>query len=105
MIFEALWESSKKGELILMDGGYCRYHLRRDGQITILEIISQRKGAGTEMLEKLKSLKEKGATSIFAKCPDNLVSNGWYLHKGFRLEGEEKTKNGRKMIKWRLPIE
>jgi len=104
MIFEALWESAKKNELILVDGGYCRYHLRRDGQITILEIISTRKGAGTEMLLKLKSLKKQGATSIFAKCPENLVANGWYSRKGFRLEGEEKLKSGRKVILWRMQI-
>jgi hypothetical protein len=104
MIFEALWDSVKKGELILIDGGYCRFHLRKDGQLTILEIISLRKGAGSEMLEMLKKFKDKGATSILAKCPEDLVANGWYLHKGFKLEGEERTKSGRGVILWRLNL-
>ena len=54
MIFETLHESAKRGELILVDGGFCHWHLRRDGQLTIREIISTRRGAGSEMLAILK---------------------------------------------------
>lgn len=39
MIFETLCESAKRDELILVDGGFCHWHLRRDGQLTIREII------------------------------------------------------------------
>jgi hypothetical protein len=100
MIFETLWESSKRGELILIDGGLCHWHLRRDNQVTIREIISQRPGAGSEMLDQLKEV--EGALSIFAKCPTDLAANEWYKRRGFELEGTEITKSGRKLNLWRL---
>ena len=105
MIFETLSDSAKRGELLLIRGGICHFHLRRDGQITIREIISTRPGAGGEMLEMLKQTAVKaGATSLFARCPDDLPANGWYAHEGFLLSGSEVAKSGRKLNKWRLPL-
>lgn len=102
MIFETLWESARRGELLLVDGGMCHWHLRRDGQITIREIISTRPGAGQEMLTLLRQFGETaGATSIFAKCPADLEANGWYRRRGFVDEGVEVTKTGRKLRLWR----
>jgi hypothetical protein len=100
MIFETLHESSKRGELILIDGGFCHWHLRRDGQLTIREIISQRLGAGAAMLEMLKH--NTGAKSLFAKCPAELPANDWYERRGFVLEGTETTRTGRQLKLWRL---
>lgn len=102
MIFEPLWESSKKGELLLINGGMCHFHLRKDKQLTIREIISQRKGAGTEMLKRLKLI--DGVEKIFAKCPSDLDSNGWYEHMGFELTGYEFSNRGRKINHWTLEI-
>ncbi len=102
MIFEILYESYRRGELLLIDGGICHWHLRRDGQLTIREIISTRPGAGKEMLEILKHT--PGSTSLFAKCPINLPANNWYEFRGFVYEGEENTKNGRKLNLWRLQL-
>jgi hypothetical protein len=102
MIFEPLYESYLKGELLLIEGGFCHWHLRKDGQLTIREIIATRKGAGTEMLNILKQA--TGAKSIFAKCPVNLVSNGWYSKMGFTLEGVEVTKSGNKLNLWRYSL-
>lgn len=99
MIFEAIYQSSQKGELILIHGGYCRFHLRRDGQLTILEILSLRPGAGREMLGLLKGRHPK---SIFAKCPSDLPANHWYRRRGFLLEKEEELPSGRKVNHWRL---
>lgn len=99
MIFETLYESMKRGELLLIDGGFCHWHLRRDGQLTIREIISIRPGAGSEMLGILK---RQPAQSIFAKCPADLDANSWYHKKGFVLEETETTKSGRKINHWRL---
>ena len=99
MIFETLYESSKRNELLLIDGGFCHWHLRRDGQLTIREIISTKPGAGSKMLDILKT---KDAHSIFAKCPEDLEANKWYQKKGFVLEGMEITKSGRKLKLWRL---
>lgn len=102
MIFETLYESAQRNELILIDGGFLHFHHRRDGQITIKEIISTRPGAGSEMLERLKRTPK--ATSIFAKCPAWLESNQWYARRGFVLEGTETTRTGRTLNLWRLQL-
>lgn len=102
MIFEALWGAVQREELLLLDGGFCHWHLRKDGQLTIREIISTRRGAGSEMLEKLKAV--ENATSIFAKCPATLDANGWYLNRGFVCEGMEKTRTGKELLLWRLQL-
>ena len=100
MIFETLYDSAKRGELLLINGGMCHWHLRRDGQLTIQEIISTRPGAGIEMLGRL--LVVPGALSIFAKCPADLPANTWYARRGFELEGVETSKSGRRINLWRL---
>lgn len=99
MIFETLHESAQRGELLLVDGGMCHWHLRRDGQLTIREIISTKPGAGQTMLAELVS---KPAQSIFAKCPADLPANDWYARRGFILEGVETTQSGRELKLWRL---
>lgn len=106
MIFESLNDAAERGELILVDGGMCHWHLRRDGQITIREIIvlpeRQGTGIGTAMLEVLKRV--EGASSIFAKCPANLSANNWYESRGFVLECTETTRSGRELNLWRLSL-
>lgn len=106
MIFESLVESAEHGELILVDGGFCHWHLRCDGQITIREIIVlpelQGQGIGTAILEQLK--RTNGAVCVFAKCPVDLPANGWYEARGFASEGMEITKSGRELRLWRLLI-
>ncbi len=102
MIFETLYESAQRGELLLVTGGMCHWHLRRNGQVTIREIISIRRGAGSEMLHTLKQT--PGATSLFAKCPVDLAANDWYEHCGFADVGRETTKSGRGLRLWRLSI-
>lgn len=100
MIFETLWKSAQHGELMLIDGGMCHWHLRRDGVLTIHEIIATRPGAGSEMLTAL--LQVPRAHSITAKCPCDLASNNWYRKKGFQHMRTEKTKTGRDMNVWTL---
>ena len=102
MIFETLYDSSKRGELLLIDGGFCHWHLRRDKQLTIREIISTEKGAGSKMLKILKHV--DGADFIFAKCPAELESNGWYSRMGFEIVGTETTKTGRELNLWQLKL-
>lgn len=102
MIFDSLWESAQRGELLLIDGGFCHWHLRRDGQLTIREIISTRPGAGSTMLATLR--RTPGATSILAKCPASLSSNAWYARRGFVCEGQERTTRGTAINIWRLVL-
>ena len=102
MCFEQMYESSKRGELLLVDGGVCHWHLRRDGQLTIREIIATRRGAGSEMLAQLR--KTVGAACIVAKCPVDLDSNAWYQQRGFALDHTEQAKSGRGINVWRLEL-
>lgn len=99
MCFEHLNEANKRNELLLLDGGMCRFHLRKDGQLTIHEIISQQPGTGQKMLGELKT---KGATSLFAKCSVAYQSNEWYRRRGFILEKVETLKSGTQINHWRL---
>lgn len=103
MIFETLWASARRGELLLVDGGMCHWHLRRDGQLTIREIIvlpqRQGEGIGRGLLRQLRQV--KGATSIFAKCPADLEANGWYAAMGFELEQVDEER-ARPLNHWRL---
>lgn len=102
MVFETLYEAAQRGELILIYGGVCRYHIRRDCQLTIYEIISTRRGAGYEMLGILKQM--SGVHSLFAKCPVDLSANEWYERQGFDLESVEITRTGRGLNCWRLQL-
>tara|TARA_Y100000310_G_scaffold31833_1_gene30153 strand:+ start:3281 stop:3643 length:363 start_codon:yes stop_codon:yes gene_type:complete len=109
MIFEVLYDAALEDELILIEGGMCRFHLRRDGQLTIHEIIIlpkyQKQGKGKEILERLKRYKKShDATSIFAKCPIDLEANGWYKHIGFELMGVISSSTGREINLWRYRL-
>lgn len=103
MIFETLYESANRGELMLVDSGFCHWHLRRDGQLTIREIIATRRGAGSVMLNRLKQTPK--AKSIFAKCPFDLPSTQWYIHKGFTWLRMEETNTGRRLVHFELKID
>lgn len=103
MIFETLHESAQRGELLLIDGGFCHWHLRRDGQITIREIISTRPGAGAEMLARLCAV--PGAVCLLARCPVDLPANAWYKRRGFVLAGVEYSKSGRGINVWRRALD
>jgi hypothetical protein len=92
------------GSVIMIDGGFCQYCHRRDGQVTIRIIVSNTKGAGQRLLQQLKELRVKGATSLLAKCPADLQSNAWYKARGFVLEKIETTKTGRLLNVWRMTL-
>jgi hypothetical protein len=95
-------EAREHEELLLIDGGMCHYHIRKDGQLTIREIISTKRGSGKKMLSELK---KNGASIILAKCPVNLESNEWYKKNGFELFGIEKTRSGKDINVWVLKLE
>jgi hypothetical protein len=100
VIFFQLDTYARKGELLLVDDGMCRFHLRRDGQLTIYEIYVTRPrcGIGTRILEHLKHI--EGARCIVAKCPADLPSTTWWPARGFtKIESTEDTK-GRIIHTW-----
>lgn len=97
MIFQSLYEAMQRKELILIDGGFCRFHRRADGQLTILEILSSKPGAGSAILKQLEAMKP---FYILAKCPTELPANEWYKKKGFKLIRQEQTKSGKYLNVW-----
>lgn len=104
MLFEALSESARRGELLLVDGGFCHWHLRRDGQLTIREIITTWKGCGVGALMLDRLMHTPGATCIVAKCPADLRANGWWADQGFERVSVELTRHGRDLNLWRLDL-
>lgn len=100
MIFESLYESAQRGELILVDGGMAHVHLRRDGVLTLREIIVTRPGVGigSEILNRL--LTWPGAHAIVARCPADLPANKWYERRGFFRVGTQVTRTGRQVVTW-----
>ena len=99
--FNELYESVRRGELILIDGGICQYHIRKDGQLTIHVIISTRPGSGSKMFFLIKKIaKDRKAFSIVAKCPSDLDSNKWYEKKGFKKTETKKLPSGRSVNTW-----
>ena len=102
MCFAQLHESARRGELLLVAGGMCHWHLRRDGQLTIREIIATHPGAGRAMLATLRNI--AGARTVLAKCPSGLPSNRWYERMGFRETRQETARSGRVVRVWELAL-
>lgn len=106
MIFNALNESADRDELILVDGGMCHFHLRRDGILTIREIIvlpaCRGQGIGTAMLDRLRAV--PGAQLIRAKCPADLSANGWYKAMGFEACYVDQSRAGGRLYVWELKL-
>jgi len=107
MIFETLYASARRGELILTENGFARYHLRRDGILTLHEILVTRRfcGVGTRLLGRIIEFgRDAGASCVQAKCPADLDANEWYRAKGFVLMGKERARSGREINCWRLSL-
>lgn len=105
MIFEALNDAADNGELLLWGNGMCHFHRRKDGVLTIREILvlshARGMGIGSRMLSHLEGL---GAKAIVARCPANLPANGWWGNRGFHKVGEQTTRTGRRVIVWRKEL-
>ena len=76
----ALAQSHAKGELLALagGGGFCRYHLRRDGWYVIYEVVSTVRGGGRAFLSHL-------GRPLRLKCPQGLPANEFYEHMGGTL--------------------
>jgi GNAT superfamily N-acetyltransferase len=100
LIFAALNEAAERGELILVDGGLCRFHQRRDGVLVIREVIvtpeRRRQGIGSRIVHWACKT-HRGL--VVAKCPTKYPSNDFWRALGFELVGESKGIN-----EWRLNL-
>lgn len=101
MIFAALTEAADRGRLILIDGGFCRWHLRRDGTAVIRELLvlpaARGRGLGRYMVAKVRSA---SPNKLIARCPLASPSNGFWKKMGFALVGE-----GRGCAVWECPAD
>ncbi len=104
--FNELWEASKKGKLLLVDGGMCLFNRRKKDDVIVIYAILvlpelQGKRIGSLILAKLEKMKP---SAIEAKCPEGYESNGWYARVGFKLTGTEEPSKpgGPKINLWRL---
>lgn len=100
MIFSALSEAADRGELLLVDGGLCRWHLRRDGVLVIREVIvlpgQRRQGIGSRLVHRACKTHHG---LVIAKCPVAYEANDFWRAMGFVLHGTVKGIN-----EWRLNL-
>jgi GNAT superfamily N-acetyltransferase len=87
MIFAALSEAADRGELLLISGGLCRFHLRLDGVVVIREILilpeARHRGLGRCLIEAVAA-RHPGAV-IRAVCPPGYDANDFWPRLKFRL--------------------
>lgn len=100
MIFAALSEAADRGQLLLIHGGLCRWHKRRDGIVVIREVLvlpaSRRKGVGRSLVAEVIS--RNSGHVIQAKCPVAYPSNAFWARMGFTLVEEKNGAN-----RWQRP--
>lgn len=82
-----LCDAATRGELILVDGGFCHFHRRRDGVVTIRELLvlpsSRKQGIGKWLVERVAQ-NNPGAT-LRARCPASWEANAFWQAMGFVL--------------------
>ena len=88
MVFVALQESADRGELILVRDGMLRYRVRKDGVLTIREILvlpfRRRTGLGTQLLHELAM--KHPENKFRATCPVKYIeANLFWASQGFRI--------------------
>lgn len=91
MVFVALNEAAEKGELLLVEGGMCRWHRRRDGVVVIREILvlpsHRRRGVGRAILTEV--LASNPGRVLRAKCPADYESNAFWAKMAFTVVSTE----------------
>ncbi len=102
MIFAVLSEAAGRGELLLVDGGLCRFRRRKkDGVVVVHEILvlpSHRgRGIGRAMIEEVR--RRYPGAPIRAVCPLRYSANGFWAHLGFLAQ----TQGTRANQTWQLP--
>lgn len=105
MIFSALSEAAEAGELLLVAGGLCRYHLRRDGTVTVREIIvlpaARRKGVGRALVAEVR--RRHPAAIIRATCPAQYEANHFWRALGATVARYRAPKpGGPQLCEWVL---
>jgi hypothetical protein len=98
MVFQTLYDSYKRNELIMLDGAFARYRKKKDGSIVLYEIFSNGNGQGRKIIDMLL---ERTDTYVMLKCPETEEANNFYHHLGFVCIDKYVTKNGTVLKVWR----
>lgn len=98
----------KRSLEVIPSVGFCNYHHRQDKQTTIYEIAVakqyQRQGWGRLLFYRvLCAAIERSHSTIVAKCPEDLPSNEFYQHLGFKLAAVEAGRK-RQLNRWQYDI-
>lgn len=105
MIYQALVEAADRGTLLLVEGGVCRYYVRRDGVAVIREILvlpsHRKRGVGRAMLAEVR-VRHPRAT-LRARCPaSNATARFFYQKLGFRIVATAKLGTHDGLNTWEL---
>lgn len=97
----------EKGGLILKEGAFCEWLLRRDGQATIHQIFVghefRNQGIARDMINTIKE--NPDVMIILAKCPTHYPSNSFWEKMGFENVREEVSRNGKTILNvWELDL-
>lgn len=100
MVFVALDEAAGRGELLLVQDGLCRFHLRRDGVVVVRELLvlpfRRRTGVGRRLVDLVRQTHP--GRPVVARCPAAYPSNGFWARLGFLL-----VETARGVNVWRHP--
>lgn len=101
----ALSDAQRRGELYVVRAnqgacGFCHFHLRRDGWVTVYEVCVHARwrgmGAGRLLIDAVR-----GVGPVGLKCPVDQAANDFYAHLGFQHGGTERGKR-RRLNLWRI---
>lgn len=85
MIYQALDEAASRGELILVQDGLLRYHLRKDGVVTVREVLvlpfRRRTGLGGRLVAEVR--RRHPSAPLVARCPAGSEANKFWAALGF----------------------
>lgn len=92
MIFAVLSEAADRGQLLLVEGGLCRFHRRRDGVVVIRELLvlpaRRRQRIGRGLVREV--LCRAGNRPVQARCPVAYeAGNAFWKAMAFHLMAEK----------------
>ena len=103
MFLEVLCKAMQQEELLLVAGGFCRFHKKKDGHVVIDELVvlpeQRMKGIGRKLIKGL----QKQHKTLEMKCPAEMEGVSVFLEKMGFVEHAMKVgkKRSWKIWMWR----